>query len=98
MEDEKKVNEVEAFLLAGQYLKEGYIGISNKFKHIGKVDRKDWLTVIAKDMGCPLAFYYNLDGSGLDPQWEEHYIRCYSKDILTVSEEVYKIVKKGQKY
>ena len=79
---------------AAQLHEKGYICISNKYRIIGRVDRDDWLMVLAKQMNCSPANYYRLDGSGIDPQWKEHYIRVHTEDTLAVSEGVFSRLKK----
>lgn len=71
----------------------GYIGISNKFCIVGRIDRSDWLEVMAKARLCTVADFYALDGSGVDERHKEHYIRVHSKDTITVDPLVYKSLK-----
>lgn len=85
----------EAAKLAKEYHDGGYICISNKYRHIGRPDRKDWHIAQADLMRCAPADFYKRDGSGqLCERWREHYIRCTSTDILTVSEYVYDYLKR----
>lgn len=64
----------------------GYISISNKYRMIGRIDRKDWLTFLARQMQCAVADFYNVDGSGVDKGWEEQYIRVYTRDKMVLNE------------
>ncbi len=83
-------DEFEAFVVAGNLHNQGYRRTSNKYKIVSRIDRDDWLDVLAKSMNCTRADFYKLDGSGVADNWKDHYIRCYSKDKLTVSELVYR--------
>lgn len=81
--------------LAKEYKEGGYIGISNKYLMIGRPDREDWHVAMAERMRCAPADFIKRDGSGqLCERWREHYVRCYTKDTLTVSDRVYKYLKK----
>ena len=102
MQDVKEKTNFDNFcdeVVGRKYAEEGYIGISNKYRHIGRPDRDDWHIAMAEKMRCAPADYIKRDGTGrLCPQWREHYIRCWTKDTLEVPEGVYKYVKKYQKY
>ena len=88
--------ELEVFLLTGQYLRDGYRCISNKYRIIARIDRDDWLQVMATKMHCSVADYYNMDGSGVADHWKDHYVRVHSTDqISDVPYEVYMRIKKG---
>lgn len=88
----------EAFNLAKEYHEAGYIGISNKYCTIGRPDREDWHIAQAEILRCAPADFYLRDGSGnLCPRWREHYIRCYTKDTIEVSEQVYFYLKRLNK-
>ena len=73
----------------------GYIGISNKYRIIGRPDREDWHVALAEQMHCAPADFYLRDGSGkLCPRWREHYIRCITTDTIEVSASVYDYLKR----
>jgi hypothetical protein len=81
------------FIVAGDLHNQGYRRISNKYKLVARIDRDDWLDVLAKEMRCSRADFYNFDGSGISDSWRDHYVRVYSKDQITVSPEIYKLMK-----
>lgn len=81
------------FIVAGDLHEQGYRRVSNKHKLVARIDRKDWLDVLAKEMHCSRADFYNLNGSGISDSWRDHYVRVYSKDQITVSPEIYKLMK-----
>lgn len=85
----------EAAKLAKAYHDAGYIGISNKYRVIGRPDRTDWNVAMAKQMRCAPADFIKQDGTGkLCERWYEHYVRVYTKDKLEVTELVYNYLKK----
>lgn len=85
----------QAAKLAKEYYEGGYIGISNKYRMIGRPDREDWHIAMAEQMRCAPADFYLRDGSGkLCPRWYEHYVRVHTKDTLEVSELVYNYLKR----
>jgi translation initiation factor IF-1 len=81
------------FIVAGDLHSQGYRRVSNKYKLVARIDRDDWLDVLAKEMRCSRADFYNFDGSGISDSWKDHYVRVYSKDQITVSPEIYKLMK-----
>ena len=85
----------QAAKLAKEYHDAGYIGISNKYRRIGRPDREDWHIAMAEQMRCAPADFIKRDGSGqLCERWREHYIRCTTTDKLEVSELVYTYLKR----
>lgn len=89
----KEPDEVEAFMVAGELMKQGYRKTSNAYCHVSRIDREDWLDVLAKQRHCSRADFYNVDGSGVGDQHRDHYIRTFSKDKLTVAPEVLSFMK-----
>ena len=81
--------ELEAFMAAGELNRLGYRRISNRYKLVARIDRDDWLDVLALQLRCCRADFYKLDGTGIANNWKDHYIRVYSEDKLTVSPAVY---------
>lgn len=81
------------FIVAGDLHKQGYRRISNKYKLVARIDRDDWLDVLAKHMNCSRADFYNVNGSGISDSWRDHYVRMYSEDQITVKPEIYKLMK-----
>lgn len=90
--------ELVDFLIDGEAAtlhKKGYICISNRYRMIGRADRKDWHIAMAEKMHCAPADFIKRDGSGqLCERWYEHYVRCYTTDKLEVSENVYNKLKR----
>lgn len=91
----EQMDEVKVLLLAGEYIREGWIGVSNKYCHIKKLDREDWPQVLAMKMDRAPADFYKMDGKPCE-NWKEHYIRVYSTDELTVHPDVYRVLKRGR--
>jgi len=70
-------------------IKKGYRRVSNKFGHVARIDRPDWREHMA-ERNAPW------DPKGQGMEWvrllektpgsaEDHYRRCYSKDVLVLS-------------
>lgn len=80
---------------AEQLHKQGYICISNRYRKVGRPDRKDWHIALAQQMRCAPADFIKQDGSGkLCERWYEHYVRCISTDTMEIPQEVYDRLKK----
>lgn len=79
---EEALRKHEGKLRAEKLMAQGYRRVSNKHRHVSRIDRPDWATLLSKDMfNRDVAFYYD------NPrQWEDHYRRCYSKDVLVVDQ------------
>lgn len=86
-------DDVQAFMIAGDLMKQGYRKTSNAYCMVSRIDREDWLDVLAMSMNCARADFYALDGSGVRDTWRDHYVRVFSKDTLTVSPKVLKLMK-----
>lgn len=82
------MEEVEAFIRAGKLYQDGYICISNRFHIVGRIDREDWLELMAKDRFMTLEEFVKLQFD-----FKEYYIRVLSKDTFTVDPQVYKLLK-----
>lgn len=89
----KEVDHIVAWVLAGEIMQKGYRKVSNAYCRLARIDRDDWLDVLAKQLQCSRADFYKLDGSGIDDQWRDQYVRVYSRDVLTVHPQIAKIVK-----
>lgn len=83
-------------LLAAVYAQDlyakGYRRTSNAFCIVSRIDRDDWLDVLAKERYCSRADFYNVDGTGIGDQHRDYYVRVYSKDKHTVAPEVVKLI------
>lgn len=66
----------------------GYRRVSNAYCMVSRIDRDDWLEVMARQLNTCVAHFYNMDGSGVSDRWRDHYIRGHSKDTLTVSPSI----------
>ena len=80
----KDPDDVAAFVTAGELMAKGYRKTSNAYCMVSRIDREDWLDVLAKERRCSRADFYNVDGSGVGDQHRDHYIRVFSEDTLTV--------------
>ena len=87
-------DELTAETFAIDLAKKGYQGISNAYCIVGRIDRNDWIEVLAKARNCSPSRFYKLDGSGVDPREKEYYIRSYTKDKLTIHPKIYQRMKK----
>lgn len=83
-----EVDELMAFTIAGELYSEGYRRVSNAYCQLARIDREDWIQVLAAKLNCAPADFYKLDGSGVDDNWRDHYIRCSTTDKITVHPEI----------
>lgn len=81
-------------LKAYDLTKKGYRRTSNKYCIVARIDRDDWVEVLAKQRHCSVADFYSVDGSGIPDNHRDHYIRVFSQDQLTVSPSIYKLMKR----
>ena len=79
--------------IAAELMEQGYRRTSNAYCHVSRIDRDDWLDVLAEHRRCSRADFYNVDGSGIGDNHRDHYVRCFSKDNHTVAPEVIRHVK-----
>ena len=86
-------DDVEAFVTAGELMAKGYRKTSNAYCMVSRVDREDWLEVMAAQRNCSVADFYNIDGTGVRDSHRGHYIRVFSEDNLTVSPKVLRLMK-----
>ena len=82
--DEDELDPLLAIVFAKELMDKGYRRVSNAYCHIARIDRDDWLTVLAKERCCSIADFYSVDGSGVSDSHRDHYCRVHSKDTLTV--------------
>jgi len=87
-----ELDELTVLTFAHELNKQMYRKVSNAYCHVARIDCEEWLSIIAKSMNCELAFYYNLDGSGIPDRWRDYYIRTYSKDQHSIHPAIYKKV------
>lgn len=89
----KEPDELTAMVVADELIQKGYRRTSNAYCMVARIDREDWLTVLAKERRCSVADFYNVDGSGVSDNHRDFYVRSHSKDKLTVAPEVIKLIK-----
>ena len=89
----KDPDELAAWVTAADLMKQGYRKISNAYCHVARIDREDWLDILAHERRCSRADFYNVDGSGVGDQHRDHYVRSFSKDKHTVAPEVLRLMK-----
>ena len=83
-----ELDDLEVMIWAYDLQKKGYRKVSNAYCEVARIDRDDWLDVLASKMNCSRADFYNVNGSGVMDQWRDQYVRCYSKDKLTVHPQI----------
>lgn len=86
-------DELEMFSIPLGLTRDGYRRVSNAYCRVARIDREDWLDVLAERMFCARADFYCKNGGGVQDNWRDHYIRTFSKDILTVSPAIYNKMK-----
>lgn len=86
-------DELELFTIPRGLTLDGYRRVSNAYCIVARIDREDWLDVLADTMFCSRADFYCKHGGGIQDSWRDHYIRTYSKDKLTVSPDIYRKMK-----
>jgi hypothetical protein len=75
-------------LKAEDAVAQGYRRISNKHRLVARIDRADWLEVLATEMRRAPADFIIRSGAKkgeVDPGWNDHYRRCLSKDVVKMS-------------
>lgn len=78
-------------LSAEELTRLGYRRISNAYRLVARIDRPDWVEVLATAMRRAPADFIVRDGSGMiSGQWCDHFRRCYSRDIHTVPQAEFK--------
>lgn len=82
------VDPLVVMTLVKELTDKGYRRTSNAYCHISRIDRPDWLTVMATAMHTCVANFYNTDGSGVPNSWKNHYVRSYSEDNHTVHPDI----------
>ena len=86
------VDPLVAITYARQLEKDGYRKTSHAYCRVNRIDRDDWLDLLALRLNCCRADFYKLDGSGIDNSWRDHYVRCFSEDGHTVHPAILKFV------
>lgn len=86
------LDELVSRVYAQELLSKGYRRTSNAYCMVSRIDRDDWIEILAKQLRCAPADFYKLDGTGIDDRWRDHYVRCYSKDKHTVHPNILKFI------
>ena len=86
------LGKLEAMVWAEELKKMGYRKTSGAYCRVARIDRDDWLTVLAKERHCSVADFYNVNGSGVGNHNRDYYVRVHSKDRLTVHPEIVKLM------
>lgn len=71
---------------------QGYRCVSRAYCMVARIDRPDWLEVMAKRVGCAVADFYRKDGGGVSAMWADTYRREHSKDVLTVHPDIVRMI------
>jgi hypothetical protein len=60
----------------------GYRRTSNKYGHVSRIDRPDWLRVLAEHLGRSEAQFFAPRAAEPEANWKDYYRRVLSKDGL----------------
>lgn len=85
-----------AQLIATELIGKGYFRTSNAFQTVSRIDRIDWMKVLAREMRCSVVSWtneYNQLCQNSQHQWKMQYIRIHSNDHLTVDSKVFRLMK-----
>ena len=87
----EEVDRFAGMVIANELMSKGYRRTSSAYCVSSRIDRDDWLDILAHQLRCARADFYKLDGTGVDDRWRDHYVRCFSKDnvILHPSVSIY---------
>lgn len=79
VEKPEMTHEAQAAMLAAY----GYRRVSNRYHHIARIDRPEWLQIMAKKMNRAVADFLKPDGT-VSGSWADYYRRVYSMDCVVV--------------
>lgn len=85
---EPQIGTITSDMTAYQIMSMGYRRVSNKYKTVARIDRYDWLDVLAESMNKSPSRFYDKTGK-LDGQWCDWYRRCISKDSHNIPQEIF---------
>jgi len=68
-----------------QLAAKGYRRISAKHGTVARIDRPDWVDVLAEKLRRSPAEFYLPGETRPAEHWAEHYLRCFSKDVWSMS-------------
>ena len=89
---DEELDKLVATVFAKELIDRGYRRVSNAYCRVARIDREDWLTVLARDRHCSVADFYKVDGTGIGNNHRDYFCRCYSKDILTVHPSILRLI------
>lgn len=67
---------------------QGYRRTSNKYGMVSRIDRADWVQVLARELQRAPADFYVPGEPEPSGMWCDYYRRCLSRDTLTLPQEV----------
>lgn len=70
----------------------GYVGVSNRHLLIARIDREDWLIVMATALRRAPADFYVPGAKEPAHNWADHYRRCFSGDKMPVTADIYRLM------
>jgi hypothetical protein len=73
-------------------VKAGYRRVSNKHRLIARIDREDWLTLMAQALKKAPADFYVPGAEKPAGNWCDWYRRCMSRDVLKIDASIIKQV------
>lgn len=82
----------EAAKEARELIALGYCRTSNKYRMLARIDRADWVEVMAKEYRRAPADFCIPGETEPTGNWCDQYRRCFSNDKIEVSEEVFKLM------
>lgn len=67
----------------------GYRRVSNRYRLVARIDRPDWIDILARDLLRSPAEFYVPGAKEPAGMWADHYRRCFSRDTLTLDPDVF---------
>ena len=78
---------------AARLVELGYRKVSNRYRIIARVDRHDWVSVMASQLLRAPADFYVPGSDKVEGGWCDYYRRCLSKDCITMPPEDHDVFK-----
>lgn len=88
----KPVTAGEARQFAEELAARGYRRTSNKHGIVSRIDRPDWVQVLADDLGRSPAELYAKGAKEPESRWKDYYRRILSKDRVTLGADAARFV------
>ena len=82
-------------LSAEELVARGYRRVSNAYGLVTRIDRADWMEVLARKLGKSIAQFYELSETEppkISGHWAAHYRSGFSKDTHTVNPETLRLI------